>query len=265
LPKTFKIITDELKKNKIKYQVVDKYGIIVTINGKNKGKCILLRADMDGLPIEEESGVSYTSLHKGKMHACGHDSHSANLLGVLFILNKMKNEFNGTVKFMFQPAEEMSGGADHFIKAGILQNPKVDASLAIHQGNSGAGKNFKPGEIVVRYGCSNASVDDFKIEIIGKSGHAASPQKSINPIIIASNFITCAQNILTQKVSPDSLVILSFGSINGGSAPNIIPDKVELIGTLRTLDEDIRNKVMEEFKKLLEGICKLNGATYDLK
>ena len=232
-------------------------GIIALIKGKNPGKkTILLRADMDALPIEEKNNVAYKSSNAGVMHACGHDVHSAIGLGAAFILNELKDEFEGTVKIMFQPGEEvLPGGASLMIEAGVLENPKVDKAIALHVFPS-----MEAGKVGFKSGMYMASTDELYITVNGKGGHAAMVAEYINPLIIASEIILEINN---QYMLPNALkgttgenipTVLAFGKIEGKGATNVIPDKVEIAGTFRTMDEKWRESVHQQLKNIVKKI-----------
>lgn len=238
-------------------------GIIALIKGKNPDKkTILLRADMDALPIEEKNNVAYKSVNPGVMHACGHDVHSSIGLGVAFILNELKNEFEGTVKIMFQPGEEvLPGGASLMIAAGVLENPKVDKAIALHVFPS-----MEAGKVGFKSGMYMASTDELYITVNGKGGHAAMPAEYINPLLIASEII---MEINNQYMLPGALkgtmgetipTVVAFGKIEGKGATNVIPDKVEIAGTLRTMDEKWRESIHQQLK----NIVKKNSDKYNV-
>ncbi|MBA3681316.1 MAG: amidohydrolase [Bacteroidetes bacterium] len=232
-------------------------GIVALIKGKNPDKkTILLRADMDALPIEEKNNVDYKSENTGVMHACGHDVHSSIALGAAFILNELKGEFEGTVKIMFQPGEEvLPGGASLMIQAGVLENPKVDKAIALH-----VFPGMETGKVGFKSGMYMASTDELYITVNGKGGHAAMPAEYINPLIIASEILL---EINKQYMQPDALAgttgeniptVIAFGKIEGKGATNVIPEKVELAGTFRTMDEKWRESVHLQLKKIVKTI-----------
>lgn len=256
---TAAFISAKLKEYGIEHQTgIAGTGIVGLIRGKNPDKkCIALRADMDALPIQEANDVSYRSQNDGVMHACGHDVHSSCLLGVARILNELREDFEGTVKLIFQPGEEKHpGGASLMIKEGVLLNPKPDAIFALHVyphlPSDTAG--FKAGQYM-------ASADEIYITIEGKGGHAALPHQTVDPIAIAAQVITALQQVISRKSNPLIPSVLTFGKIAGGFATNVIPDKVEILGTLRTMDEDWRYKAHQHIKDITEQICSSFGAT----
>ncbi|MCX7877605.1 MAG: M20 family metallopeptidase [Ignavibacteria bacterium] len=233
-------------------------GFVALIKGSKKGKCVALRADIDALPIEEKTGLPFSSRNRGVMHACGHDAHSAMLFGAGRILSEIRDDFEGSVKLIFQPAEEKNpGGASVMIKNGVLKNPKVDAIFGQH-----ILPDKKAGTVGFYPGTMMASQDELYVTIKGRSGHAAKPQVTVDPVLVASVFISSIQTIVSRKTDPYESVVLSICSIHGGSATNVIPEEVKLSGTLRTLKESVRRKVIKDIEKLLRGITKSYGASY---
>jgi amidohydrolase len=232
-------------------------GIVAHIYGKNpEKKCIALRADMDALPIQELNDVPYRSQNDGVMHACGHDVHSSCLLGAAIILQELRNEFEGTIKLIFQPGEEKHpGGASLMIAEGVLENPKPSAIFALH-----VYPHLPSGTAGFRAGQYMASADEIYITIEGRGGHAALPHQTIDPIAIAAQVITGLQQVISRKNNPLIPSVLTFGKITGGVANNVIPDKVEILGTLRTMDETWRYEAHEWIKKITQQICEGYGA-----
>ena len=232
-------------------------GIVALIKGKNPGKkCIALRAELDALPIKEANDVPYKSKNDGVMHACGHDVHASCLLGAARILNDLKDEWEGTIKLIWQPGEEKHpGGASLMIKAGVLQNPKPEAILALH-----VYPHLPSGETGFRAGQYMASADEVYITIEGKGGHAALPHQTIDPIAISALVITGLQQVIARKCNPLIPSVLTFGSIQGGFATNVIPDKVEILGTFRTMNEKWRYEAHQWIKDFTEQTCAAYGA-----
>lgn len=232
-----------------------KTGVIALIKGKNPEKqTVLLRADMDALPILEKNDVAYRSLNDGVMHACGHDVHSACALGAAYILNELRNEWEGTVKIMFQPGEEvLPGGASLMIADGVLENPKVDKAIALH-----VFPGMKAGKAGFKSGMYMASTDELYITVQGKGGHAAMPADYVNPLIIASEILLEINKRFSDPTSMKELggenipTVVAFGKIEGKGATNVIPDKVQIEGTFRTMDEAWREKVHAELKKIVD-------------
>lgn len=232
-------------------------GIIALIQGKNPDKkCIALRADMDALPIQEANDTGYRSQNDGVMHACGHDVHSTCLLSAARILHELREEFEGTIKLIFQPGEEKHpGGASLMIKAGALDNPKPVAIFALH-----VYPHLPSGTAGFRAGQYMASADEIYITIEGKGGHAALPHQTIDPIAVAAQVITALQQVVSRKANPLIPSVLTFGKIAGGFATNVIPDKVEILGTLRTMDEHWRYEAHQWIRNITEQICASYGA-----
>ncbi|MGO1369863.1 MAG: M20 metallopeptidase family protein [Senegalia sp. (in: firmicutes)] len=226
-------------------------GVVGIIRGKNKGKTIALRADMDALPIIEKNEVEYKSKIDGKMHACGHDAHMSILLGASKILAQMKDQLNGNIKLIFQPAEETVGGAERMIKEGVMEDPKVDAIFGLHMA-----PEIPVGKVALKYDKMNASSDTLNIEIRGESTHGAYPHSGVDSIVIASQVINSLQTIVSRNVSPLDSAVVSIGQINGGSAHNIIANSVKMRGTLRTLSPDTRKMALEKIKDIVEDIPK---------
>ena len=233
-------------------------GIVVLLKGNNpNSKTIALRADFDALPIVEENEVDYCSLNNGVMHACGHDAHTASLLGTINILNTLKTEWEGSIKFIFQPAEEMlPGGAQQMIKEGVLENPKVNKMLGQH-----VFPDLEMGKVGFRPGKYMASTDELHIVIKGKGGHAALPEKYNNPLLAAAKLIT-ALNEYSNK-EKDRPCVLAIGFIEGLGSTNVIPEEVRLKGTLRAMDEVFRIKTHEEMLEIANNIAEAYSLTID--
>ena len=258
---TSKIIIEELEKLGIKVQKnVAKTGVVGLIEGKYPGKTVLLRADMDALKIQEQADVEYKSKIDGMMHACGHDGHVAGLLGAAMILNELKDNLHGNVKLVFQPAEERDGGALPMIEEGVLENPKVDAAFAAHLWGY-----LNEGEVHLKEGTMMASPDIFNIKVIGKGGHGAVPQEAIDPIVITCQIVNSLQTIVSRKINPLDPVVITCGRIQGGDCHNVIPNEVELEGTIRTFNEETRNWVPKVMEDLIRGITTSQGAAYEFK
>ncbi|WP_420388225.1 M20 metallopeptidase family protein [Roseivirga sp.] len=236
-------------------------GLVALILGRDpQSKTVALRADMDALPITETNDVPYKSKNEGVMHACGHDVHTACVLGAAKILNELKEQFTGTVKLIFQPGEEKNpGGASLMIKDGALENPKPNAMLGQHV------MPFIPtGKVGFREGKYMASADEIYLTVKGRGGHAALPDRAIDPIVISAQIITALQQVISRNADPKTPTVLTFGTINGGFAQNIIPDEVKISGTFRALDEDWRFKAHELITKAAQGIAEGLGGSCDV-
>ncbi|MBV1758308.1 MAG: amidohydrolase [Dethiosulfatibacter sp.] len=237
---------------------IEKTGMVALLKGKYPGKTLMLRADMDALPIQETTGLEYASKIKGKMHACGHDGHTANLLGVAMILSQMRDELHGTVKFVFQPDEEYDSGAKAMINLGVLENPTVDAAIGLHFWGS-----VSEGEVHIKGGPFMAAPDKFIFKVIGKGGHAAMPHLCIDPIMITVQAINNMQSIISRKKNPFNPAVVSYCSLNAISEYNTIPDEVEVSGTIRTFDTKLRSWIIREMEETLKGITHSQGADYE--
>ena len=249
---------DEVRTN------VAKHGVVALLRGAKPGPVVALRADMDALPINETIDVPYRSLTPGVKHACGHDAHTTIALGVAQVLSTMRNDIHGTVKFLFQPAEEGApddeeGGAALMIKEGALENPKPAAIFGLH-----ATPEADAGQIGWRAGPAQASADGFAITIHGKMSHAAAPQKGIDTIVVAAEAVSALQAIKSRRIDAFEPVVITIGTIHGGNRQNILADTVKMTGTVRTLSEDVRKRVEELMRTTLAGVTAAHGATYEM-
>lgn len=236
-------------------------GVVAEIGPAKQGERVLaLRADMDALPIQEESGVTFASCKPGVMHACGHDMHTAILLTVCEYLQKNREKLKGMVKFIFQPLEETSGGAEPMIAAGVLNNPAVTACAALH-----VDPELDCGKIRVKSGTVYASPDDFEIVIHGKSGHGAQPELCIDPVLIAAQVICALQSIVSRKLDPLDSAVITVGAVHGGTCSNAIPESVTLVGTARAATDEMRIFLEKEIERVTAGICSASGATYEYR
>jgi amidohydrolase len=235
-------------------------GIVAILKGDKPSESVVaLRADMDALPITEANDVPYKSQNTGVMHACGHDVHTSSLLGVAKILHQLKSEFGGTVKFIFQPAEEkLPGGASLMIKEGVLENPKPQAIIGQH-----VMPFIDAGKIGIRPGKYMASTDELYVTVKGKGGHGAQPQQNIDPVLITSHIIVALQQVVSRVADPKMPTVLSFGKVIANGATNVIPNEVHLEGTFRTMDEEWRAEAHKRMKKMAEGIAESMGGTCD--
>lgn len=229
-------------------------GIVAIVGGKNPGKCFLLRADMDALPIEEQANVDFRSEHPGKMHACGHDTHTAMLLGAAKLLKDMEDEIQGTVKLMFQPGEEIALGAKVMIDAGILENPKVDAAMMIH---SLSGLPLPSGlMLVIEGGYGMASCDQYKITVKGKGGHGSMPEMAIDPITAAAHIHIGLAEIHSRELASTAFGVITTGVFRAEGAPNIIADEAVMEGTIRSGSEEVEKMLMARVTEIAENIGK---------
>jgi amidohydrolase len=231
---------------------------IVAILGKNSsGPCVALRADMDCLPIQEETNKSYASRNPGYMHACGHDGHTACLVGAVLVLSKIRDDLKGPVKFIFQPAEEFDAGAQRMCQEGVLENPKVDAIFALH---SHSGRSLQLGELAVSQGSIMAGSGNFKIIVYGKGGHAAYPHICIDPIYIGMQIGNALQSIVCRSTNPVKSVVITVAKFQAGVATNIIPDTAVMEGTFRSLSPELLKKTAERIEQIAKQTAKVFGA-----
>lgn len=260
---TSKYICSKLQEYNISYTSgLVKTGIVAIIEGKNPTKkTVALRGDIDALPIIEENDINYKSVNVGVMHACGHDVHTASLLTTVKILNELKSQFEGTIKIIFQPGEEkLPGGASLMIKEGVLENPKPDNIIGQH-----VYPELEAGKVGFRAGKYMASADELYVTVHGEGGHAALPHQNIDPILISSHILTSLQQLVSRVAPPTIPTVLSFGKIIGNGATNVIPDKVEMEGTFRTMDEGWRVLAHQKMKLMAESIAKSMGGKCDFR
>jgi amidohydrolase len=253
-------IQDKLKSWGIPFSSLANTGVVGIIKGDLPSEeVVALRADMDALPILEANDKPYVSKNKGVMHACGHDVHTSSLLGCAFILNTMKSSFGGTIKLIFQPAEEvLPGGASIMIAEGVLENPKPAAIIGQH-----VMPLIDAGKVGFRSGIYMASTDELYVTVKGKGGHGAQPHQNIDPVLIASHIIIALQQIVSRNADPRLPSVLSFGKVTANGATNIIPNEVRLEGTFRTLNEEWRKEAKRLMKKMAEGIAESMGGSCD--
>ncbi len=256
LDKTAAYIEKVLDENGIDHHRLCKTGIVALIKGKSDRKTLLIRADIDALPVTELNDIDYKSKNDGKMHACGHDAHATCLIGLCLILKKLAPDLDGNIKLVFQPAEECVGGAEPMINEGVMENPTVTAAIALH---------VEPladiGTLQIRNGAIMASPDEFTIKINGVGGHGACPEDCNNPIIPASKLITKLNSVVEDNFSNKSECVVSVCSVNAGNSTNIIPESVEILGTARSLSEDVRLKIEKVIGEYLDDICKEYNCT----
>lgn len=234
-------------------------GVVGVLRGQRPGKTVLLRADMDALPIQEENTTPYASQNPGVMHACGHDAHTTMLLGAARVLAERRDRIPGTVKLMFQPAEEGGGGARKMIADGVLDDPPVDAAFGLH-----VDADRFVGQVAIRPGPSMASTDRFTLTVRGKGGHAASPHRTVDPIVVGAHIITALQTITSREVSPTKPVVVTIGSMTAGTAFNIIPDSAMIWGTVRAYSENVRQMVQTRIEEIACGVATAMRATAEV-
>jgi hippurate hydrolase len=259
--KTSAFVQEKLRHLGIPFEVKATTGVVGMIKGKNPEKRVIaLRADMDALPIREENAVSYKSQNDGVMHACGHDAHTSILLGASKILNELKDEWEGTVKLIFQPGEEKNpGGASLLIKEGVLHNPQPQAIFGLH-----VHPGLEIGKLSFRSGPSMASADEIYITVRSKGGHAATPHLTVDTILVASQLVVALQQIISRNKSPFTPSVLSISSFQGGYTTNVIPSEVKLMGTFRAMDETWRFQAHNLIRKMAKGIALSTGAEIDV-
>ena len=258
--KTSAFVAQQLTQMNIQFIKMANTGLVGIIKGElPSDNVIALRADMDALPITETNDVPYKSVNTGVMHACGHDVHTSSLLGTAKILNDLKSSFGGTIKLIFQPAEErLPGGANLMIAEGVLENPKPQAILGQH-----VMPLIDAGKIGLRSGKYMASTDEIYVTIKGKGGHGAQPQQNIDPVLIMAHMVTALQQIVSRNADPRSPSVLSFGKVIANGATNVIPNEVNLEGTFRTLDEEWRADAHHKMKTMAKGIVEGMGGKVD--
>jgi amidohydrolase len=253
---TVKYVDTQLRSFGLTPKLLAGTGLVVEVQGKNPTtKTIALRADMDALPIVEANEVSYKSTNPGVMHACGHDVHTSSLIGTVKILHELRAEFDGTVRFLFQPGEEKNpGGASYMIRDGALQNPQPASIIGQH-----VFPLLPAGKIGFREGMYMASADEIYLKVLGKGGHGAAPELTIDPIVIACNIIVSLQQIISRNASPKQPTVLTFGKIEGGATTNVIPMEVNIAGTFRAMNEEWREEGLRRIKKMAESLAEGMG------
>ena len=250
---TSKVVQEELKKLEIPFEIFAKTGIIATIKGKNPGKTVLLRADMDALEVCEKNNVSYKSQKEGLMHACGHDGHIAMLLGAAHVLNEIKNDISGEIKLLFQPAEEIAKGAKAVIEESKITD-SIDAAFAIH-----LWQGIPVGKISLESGARMAAADLFSIKVKGKSGHGSMPHETIDAVVVASAIVMNLQHLVSRNTNPLDTLVVTVGKLTAGTRHNIIAGEALLEGTIRSFSDEVWKKVPEQ----IERVVKNTAAAYD--
>ena len=258
---TARFVADRLRELGIETRTgIAKTGVLGLLRGGQPGKTVLLRADMDALPIDELNDVPYKSLNPGVMHACGHDAHTAMLLGVARLLGERRDEIRGTVKFAFQPAEESQGGAQPMIEAGVLDDPRVDAAFGVH-----IAQDRPVGTVALGSGPMLAAPDGFTATIRGVGGHAARPHTCVDPIVVAAQCIVALQTLVSREVNPLRQAVITVGSLHAGTVRNIIPEEATMQATVRTFDEGLRRHLAERIPALIGGIAAAMRAEADVR
>lgn len=262
LPLTTAYVKECIKKEGLEYKEYSNGGITCVVRGKQDGQTIGFRADMDALPVKEETGLPFASKNEN-MHACGHDAHTAMLIGAMKILNAHKDELNGNVVCIFQPAEETTGGAKIMVDEGCLDDPKVDRFISLHIGS--LFETVDNGKIGVKKGPMMAGVSSFYVTVKGKGGHGARPNECVDPILISCEMIQSLQKIVSREISPTHGAVVTVGQIHGGTIVNVIPDEVSFSGTIRTLTPEDADYIEKRIKEMLPEIAKANRATASIQ
>lgn len=259
LPETTAFVAGQLEALGIPYQLLEGCtSILATVQGAGPGRTLALRADMDALPIQEETGLPFASRHPGCMHACGHDAHAAMLLGAAKVLQEHRAQWKGTVKLLFQTAEEQCIGAETIIRQGVLQG--VEGIFGMHIGTL-LGPDIPSGTVIVPTGCCMASFDKFILRVNGSGCHGSTPEKGVDPINIAAHIVLALQAITTREVSATRALVLTIGKIQGGSQFNIIPDRVVLEGTFRTVDPELRQYAARRIQEVAQATAAVFGGS----
>ncbi len=236
---------------------IGRTGVVGVLAGERPGRTIMLRADMDALPIDEENDVPYRSRTQQVMHACGHDGHVAMLLGAARVVMARRAEVAGTVCFLFQPAEEGKGGARVMVEDGVLERFGIERAYGLHLASTDP-----VGRVGFHEGPFYASSDSVEITVEGKGGHGSAPHTSVDPVYVASQFVVAVQQVVSRNVDPIEPAVVTIGAINGGTTHNVIPSRVRLLGTVRAFDPGVRAKMAERIERVLRGVCESSGATY---
>jgi amidohydrolase len=257
---TSEFIAQKLTEMGVEHQTgIAKTGIVAIIKGDRPGPVLAIRADMDALPIQEQNEVPYRSQHDGIMHACGHDGHTAIALGTAYYLSQHQKDLAGTVKIIFQPAEEGPGGAKPMIEEGVLKNPDVDAIIGLHLWN-----NLPLGTIGVRSGAMMAAVECFDCIIKGKGGHGAMPHQTVDSIVVGTQVVNALQTIVARNINPLDAAVVTVGKFQAGKARNVIADSAQMSGTVRYFNPTLEGAIAKRIEEIIAGICQSHGATYEL-
>lgn len=229
-------------------------GVVALVRGARPGPTVMYRCDMDGLPIQEASGVEFSSKNEGVMHSCGHDGHMAVALMLAFLVHQRRRELSGNVKVVFQPAEEVFGGAQPMIDEGVLDGPPVDAVLGLHVGT------MPVGLLGVSAGATLSGVATYRIRVLGKGGHAASPHKTVDPIVVGAQLVSALQTIVSRNVDPAQAAVVTVGTFHAGTKENIIPESAELTGTIRAFQPELLETMAERVRAIAKGTAEAMGA-----
>jgi amidohydrolase len=258
--KTSAAVADHLKEAGLEVRTgIARYGVVGLLRTGRPGPTLMIRADMDALPVTEQTGLPFSSTHAGAMHACGHDAHMAMALGAAFVLSEMKESLKGNFKFIFQPAEEGPGGAKPMIEQGVMENPKVDYAVGCH-----LWPGSPEGTVGVKAGTIMAAMNRFDIRIIGSEGHGAMPHLCVDALDVGTQVVNALQRIVSRHMNPLKPTVVSVGSFHAGKAFNIIPGEAELSGTTRTFDLEVWNSWESRMTKILQGVCDSMGAKFEL-
>jgi amidohydrolase len=238
---------------------IARYGVVGIMKGRSPGKTLMIRADMDALEITEETGLDFASTHNGFMHACGHDAHMSMALAAATVLSQVKDHLKGTIKFLFQPAEEGPGGAEAMIREGVMKDPDVDYAIGCH-----VWPGIPEGTIGVRSGPLMAAMDRFDLKIVGKGGHGAMPHQCVDALEVGCQVVNALQRVVSRQMDPISPAVVTVGRFRAGEAFNVIPGTAEMCGTARTFDRSVWKTFPDRIEKIVRGVCESMGAAYEL-
>jgi len=259
--KTSAYVAEYLEKEGFQVQTgLAQYGVVALMETGRPGKTLMIRSDIDALPVQEETGLDFVSTHQGAMHACGHDGHMSMVLTAATALKQIKDELKGNIKFLFQPAEEGPGGAKPMIEQGVMENPRVDYAVGCH-----LWPGIPEGTIGIKAGRLMAAMDRFDLKIIGKGGHGAMPHLCLDALEVGTQVINALQRIVSRQMNPLSPTVVTVGRFQAGSTFNVIPGEAEMCGTTRTFDRQIWLSWPERIEKVVRGVCESMGAQYELQ
>ncbi len=258
--KTARYVTDYLKHLGLTVKTgIARYGVLGLLEGGHSGKTLMIRSDMDALGIAEDTGLDFASTHEGVMHACGHDAHMSMLLVAATILKDIKDQLKGTVKFLFQPAEEGPGGAGPMIQEGVMKDPTVDYAVGCH-----VWPGIPEGTVGVKPGPLMAAMDRFDLKIIGKGGHGAMPHQCVDALEVGCQVVGALQRMVSRQINPLNPAVVTVGSFHSGNAFNVIPERTEMCGTARTFDRSVWKRFPRQMERIVRGVCESMGASYEL-